>query len=429
MSQEKKPTVRQTRIEDYTPDSQNANLHSEYGASMFEEGLSQVGIGRSIVVDKNGKIIAGNFTQEMTLERGFKDAIEIETTGDQLVVVRRTDLDLDDPDDQRARRLAYLDNRVGEVSLTWNPEQLKIDFEGGFDFNGLFNLEEIQGEIVKVEPQRTPKEKQPKIKAEKAELVEKWGVEEGGVWEMTSETTGLKHRIMCGDSSQDMEKLMGDEKAQLVMTSPPYGVGKAYESGGIEEWQRTMYSVFSQTKRFANLHAINLGDRKVNKENIFELHTFGLLNQMMLDMGFQMVNLKIWKKDAAWAGSHPFWRQTYKTVDDFEFIGVFATEKPKHVKRLSDTELNEWGYRGVWEIPSVRANKRHPAEFPVELPSRCIRLFTDQESLILDPFGGRGTTILAAEENYRRCYTMEKEVEYVAETLERLVHLRPERVT
>lgn len=117
--------MKQTKVTDYRPDPENANQHSERGMKMLEDSLSMVGLGRSIVTDKNGIILAGNATQERAVDQGFTDAIEVETEGDQLVVVRRKDLDLLNDPDHRARLLSVLDNRVSEVSLSWQPEALE----------------------------------------------------------------------------------------------------------------------------------------------------------------------------------------------------------------------------------------------------------------------------------------------------------------
>lgn len=135
------PTRR--KITDYTPDPSNANRGTERGLRLLDDSIAEVGLGRSIVVDKNGVIIGGNKTQERAIDRGFEDAIEVETDGQQLVVVKRTDLDLSDGDD-RARRLAYLDNRVAELDLDWQPEQLLADLEAGIDLEGIFYDWEIE---------------------------------------------------------------------------------------------------------------------------------------------------------------------------------------------------------------------------------------------------------------------------------------------
>jgi len=138
------PKVTRKKISDYTPDPHNANQGTERGLRALDDSIAQVGLGRSIVVDKNGYIIAGNKTTDRSFDSGFEDAIEIETDGKQLVVVRRNDLDLmaDDPNNP-ARKMAYLDNRVSELDLNWNPETIFADLQAGVDLSGMFREDEL----------------------------------------------------------------------------------------------------------------------------------------------------------------------------------------------------------------------------------------------------------------------------------------------
>jgi hypothetical protein len=101
---------------------------------MLDDSLQEVGLGRSVVTDKNGVIIAGNKTAERAIDRGFDEAIVVHTQGDKLVVVQRDDLDLvNDDDKQTARNLAFFDNRVAEVDLNWIPEQIEADRANGVE--------------------------------------------------------------------------------------------------------------------------------------------------------------------------------------------------------------------------------------------------------------------------------------------------------
>jgi len=89
---------------------------------------------------------------------------------------------------------------------------------------------------------------------------------------------------------------------------------------------------------------------------------------------------------------------SYRAVDEFEYIYIFW--KPGITKfdrsRLSSDEWKNWGSRGVWNFPSVRANDDHEAKFPIELPTRIIRMFSDPGDTILDCFMGSGTSAIAA---------------------------------
>lgn len=140
----KPPKIERKKITDFTPDAQNANLGSERGSRMLDDSLASVGLGRSIVVDKAGRVIGGNKTQEAAVERGFEDAIVVHTDGDTLVVVQRDDLDLADGDpNNKARRMAYLDNRTSEVSLTWDAQQIAADIEAGMELGYAFSEDEL----------------------------------------------------------------------------------------------------------------------------------------------------------------------------------------------------------------------------------------------------------------------------------------------
>lgn len=135
------------KIAELTPDDINANKGTQRGNAMLEKSLRAYGAGRSVLVDKAGRIIAGNKTIEAAGSIGLEDALVVETDGTQVVVVKRTDLDLDSPE---ARGLAVADNRVAEVGLNWDMdalEKLSSDLDvGNFWFEN--ELPEIDFEEV-----------------------------------------------------------------------------------------------------------------------------------------------------------------------------------------------------------------------------------------------------------------------------------------
>ncbi|PYS45584.1 MAG: site-specific DNA-methyltransferase, partial [Acidobacteria bacterium] len=140
----------------------------------------------------------------------------------------------------------------------------------------------------------------------------------------------------------------------------------------------------------------------------------GLVEEWALDAGFYLYDRRVWVKDAAWENSR--WASlSYRSVDEFEYLFFFW--KPGITKydrgRLSRDDWKNWGSRGVWEFPSVRANDNHEAKFPVELPSRVIRLLTDRDEIVLDCFIGSGTTAIAAIREERQFIGIEIEKKYV----------------
>lgn len=129
-------------IQDLTPDQQNANQGTQRGAYMVSQSLSTLGAGRSIVVDKEGRVIAGNKTLQAAADLELPIRV-IETDGKELVVVQRNDLDLSDQKG-KARQLAYADNRASEVGLAWDIEQLLADVESGLDLADWFHADELE---------------------------------------------------------------------------------------------------------------------------------------------------------------------------------------------------------------------------------------------------------------------------------------------
>lgn len=127
-------------IADLTPDDRNLNVHTERGMGLLAKSLEQFGAGRSIVVDKHGKVIAGNATLEAAADQGF-DVQVVPSDGKTLVVVQRTDLELETP---QGRGLALADNRVAEVDLAWDPAQLKALSEEGLDVGAFFLPDELE---------------------------------------------------------------------------------------------------------------------------------------------------------------------------------------------------------------------------------------------------------------------------------------------
>lgn len=140
----------------------------------------------------------------------------------------------------------------------------------------------------------------------------------------------------------------------------------------------------------------------------------GLVEKWALDAGFYPYDRRIWVKDPAWENSR--WASlSYRSVDEFEYLYIFW--KPGITKidrgRLSAAEWKEWGSRGVWKFPSVRSNDDHEAKFPLELPTRAIRLLTDPDDVVLDCFIGSGTTAVAAIREDRRFVGIELDPDYV----------------
>lgn len=164
-------------------------------------------------------------------------------------------------------------------------------------------------------------------------------------------------------------------------------------------------------------------DRRINGNNIrggkystqTRVHLVGgMIEEAGSEAGLFLYDRRVWHKDPAWQNSK--WHTlSYRSVDEFEYIYVFWKPGQTTINRnkLSAKEWTEWGSRGVWQFPSVRSNKEHPAKFPLELPRRVIKLLTEPGDVVLDCFMGSGTTAVAAIREGRRYIGMELQPEYV----------------
>jgi site-specific DNA-methyltransferase (adenine-specific) len=160
------------------------------------------------------------------------------------------------------------------------------------------------------------------------------------------------------------------------------------------------------------LHGNNIRGGKYQAQTRVKI-VGGMVEAWALLAGFFPYDRRIWVKDAAWENSR--WHSlSYRSVDEFEYLYFFW--KPGITRfdrgRLTPAEWKQWGSRGVWTFPSVRANDDHEAKFPLELPRRAMRLLTDPGDIVLDCFLGSGTTALAAIQEGRHFIGMEIQEKY-----------------
>jgi DNA modification methylase len=140
----------------------------------------------------------------------------------------------------------------------------------------------------------------------------------------------------------------------------------------------------------------------------------GLVEQWGAQAGFYLYDRRIWAKDPCWENSR--WHSlSYRSVDEFEYVFVFWKPGITTIdrRRLTPEEWKDWGSRGIWHIPSVRANDAHEAMFPLELARRVVRLLSAPGDLVLDCFVGSGTTAIAALLEGRRYLGLDMVEEYV----------------
>ena len=227
------------------------------------------------------------------------------------------------------------------------------------------------------------------------------------------------HRLMCGDTTkgEDIDKLMNNEKAEMIMTSPPYWVGKDYET----QKNEAEIEVFIEdsTKNIANIMALN-NRRIVINTGTGALHrvekNVPVEEILLLDKWIAALkkaewtcrHIRIWVK----RGSLPATAPHPDMIDHkWEFIATFYQPQ---IKYTGQNYVQEgWALQGIWDdIPGARSTKGHGAAYPVELPKRNILLYSEIHNIILDPFAGSGSTLIACEQLDRKGYMMEIDPRY-----------------
>lgn len=234
-------------------------------------------------------------------------------------------------------------------------------------------------------------------------------------------------KILCQDS-RDMGNIP-DSSVHLMVTSPPYNVSKDYDQNlTMEEYGELLRSVFSETYRVlvsGGRVCINIAN--VGRKPYIPYHSF-IIN-IMLDIGFLMRGEIIWNKNAS-AGTSCAWGSwasaSSPTLRDVhEYILVFSKHKFKREKGKKKNTISKEMFleltKSIWSFPAESARKvGHPAPFPVELPNRCIQLFTFKDDVVLDPFCGAGSACVASVKSGRHFIGIDTSQEYVKKARERV---------
>lgn len=218
------------------------------------------------------------------------------------------------------------------------------------------------------------------------------------------------NQILC-KTSEKMEELP-DNSVHLMITSPPYNVGKEYDENlTLDMYRKFLKSVWSEVKRVlvpggrACINIANLG-----RKPYIPLHAFVV--EDMLDLGFLMRGEIIWNKassgspSTAWGSWLSAKNPTLRDIHEYILVfskGMFTRGGKKGNSTISKDEFLNLT-KSVWTFPAEPATKvGHPAPFPVELPYRLIQLYSFEGDVILDPFMGSGQTAIAALKT-KRCY-------------------------
>lgn len=367
--------IKVQKTEDLIPYEKNPR-HNEDAITAVAKSIEKFGFKVPIVVDASNVIVNGHTRLKAAKYLGLKEVPTI--IADDLT-----------PEQIKAFRLA--DNKVGEIA-TWDEELFNAELDEladlDFDMTGFgFDLPDIEGEEVEV----IEDEFEEELPAEPISKL-------GDIYQLG------RHRLMCGDStnSLEVEKLMGNKKADLLITDPPYNV--AYEGKGKEaltikndsketnEFHSFLYEAFS-----AAINNMKLGSSFYvwyASSEVVNFHT------ALEEAGFLVKQELIWNKN-----SMVLSRQDYHWKHEPCLYGwASGGSHSWYSDRKQTTILN-------FDRPTV--NKEHPTMKPVALFDYQIKNSSKQGDCILDLFGGSGTTLIACEQNEREAYLMELDPRYV----------------
>ena len=229
------------------------------------------------------------------------------------------------------------------------------------------------------------------------------------------------NRLYC-KSSENMDEIP-DNSIHLMITSPPYNVGKEYDNDlTLDEYLELLTSVFSETyKKLVTGGRACINIANIGRKPYIPLHA--MVIETMLDLGFLMRGEIIWDKSASGGGSCAWgsWMSASNPVlrDYHEYILVFSKESysknKAQTKRdtIDKDDFIQWT-KSIWTFPAVNAKRiGHPAPFPIELPHRLINLYSYEGDVVLDPFCGSGTTCIAALQNKRNYIAYDINEDYI----------------
>ena len=355
----------------------NARTHSPEQINKLRSSLREFGFINPVIIDRDFGVIAGHGRILAAKEEGIAEVPCV--FADHLT---------------EAQKKAYIlaDNRMA-MDAGWDEELLRVEIEAlqaeafdlsltGFDEKELSDLfkddADVQEDDFDVD----------------AELEKPTFSKSGDVW-----TLG-RHRLLCGDSTkaETFETLMQGRKANLVVTDPPYNVNYEGTAGKIkndnladEKFYQFLFDAFS------NIEKVMADDASIY---VFHADTEGLnFRKAFSDAGFYLSGCCIWKKPSLVLGRSPYQWQHEPCLYGWKKSG-------KH-QWYADRKQTT-----IWEFEKTKKNTDHPTMKPIPLLAYPIQNSSMSNTLILDPFGGSGSTLIACEQTDRSCYTIELDEKY-----------------
>jgi DNA modification methylase len=376
-------------VEELIPYARNARTHSSAQITQIAASIKEFGFLAPIVIAEDNTILCGHGRFYAAQKLGLK----------KIPCVKESHL-------TEAQKRAYIiaDNKLS-INAGWDDELLAVelsDLQGeGVDLSITGFDEKELADLFDDKSKSDVEDDGYDLSAalEKAAFVQR-----GDIW-----TVG-RHHLMCGDatSADDVAALMGGKRANLLLTDPPYGVSFKSSSGLTiqndsiknEDFYNFLKSAFS-----AAADCLEKGAAAY----IFHADTEGLnFRRAFVDAGFHLAGCCIWVKDSLVLG-----RSDYQWQHEPVLYGFLQNGKHSWYSDRKQTT--------IWNFAKPKKNANHPTSKPLDLLSYPIQNSSQENAIVLDTFGGSGSTLMACELTNRICYTMELDEKYASVILRRYV--------
>ena len=388
-------------LSDLVLDPHNANRGTSRGRQLLGESLKAYGAGRSVVLDRLARVIAGNKTVEQARALNLPLRV-VSTDGKELVAVLRRDLDLEQ--DPAARALAINDNRVAELDLEWDSSVLSDLRTQGLDLGGLWSdreWAELMGEAAQTNPA------EDRVLEPGATTIQR-----GDLFQLNG------HRLLCGDATDltDVTRLLGSHVPSLMCTDPPYGVN--YQAnwrhlvypkqrtavGGVLNDDQASWSDAFRHFPGTVIYAWHAGVRSAEAATALRAADFELRAQII------------------WVKSHfVLSRGAYHYGHEPCF---YAVRRGSRANWCGDrTQSTVWSVPNLNPMGGTRSDENTPTGHSTQKPVRLFEIpilnHTAPGDAVYDPFVGSGSTLIAADKTSRIALVMDLDPRYVQVALDR----------
>lgn len=376
-------------VEKLVPYVNNARTHSPEQVNKIRASMREFGFINPVIIDRDYSVIAGHGRIMAAKEEGLNEVPCV--FADHLT---------------ETQKKAYIlaDNRMA-MDAGWDEELLRVEIEAlqGADFDlALTGFEDTEiAELFALADDSEEDDFDVESELEKPTMTKP-----GDIWIIG------KHKVICGDSTEKetYERLLDGDKVNLVLTDPPYNVNVEETAGKIkndnmtdEDFYKFLHSAFS-----------NMAEVMANDASIYCFHadTEGYnFRKAFKDAGFYLSGCLIWKKNALVLGRSPYQWQHEPCLYGWKKGG-------KH-QWYADRKQTT-----IWEYDRPKASKDHPTMKPIALMARPIKNSTMSNCIVLDPFLGSGSTLIACEETGRICRGIELDEKFCDVIVNRYIEFK-----